>query len=312
MMRLSDAVKGLPGRLVSDGEFQCIAYATEREQESFLTFFEKAKFASALENPNISCILTVEEMLEYIPAHIRGVFVCDAPRTQMFALHNRLAENRDYVGDSFETRIGEGCSISPLAVIDPQNVVIGDRVVIEPFVQIKGRVTIGNDVVIRAGAVLGGKGFSFAHNAAGENVSVKDTAQIILEDGVEIFEQASVSTGIFPWEKTVIGANTKLDTKAFVAHGSHVGRNCLIVAGACICGNCRIGDHVWVGAGAIVSNRIHIGDHARVSLGAVVTKHVPAGMTVSGNFAIEHKMFLHNLKKSIEGYDEYEHESTTH
>lgn len=311
-MRLSEAVKGMPGTLISDGEFQCISYATEREQQNFLTFFEKAKFASALENPNISCILTVESMLEHIPPHIRGVFVCDAPRTQMFALHNRLAEDPEYVGQRFETRIGQDCVISPLAAIDTHNVIIGDRVTIEPFVQIKGRVTIGNDVVIRAGAVLGGKGFSFAHNAAGENVSVTDTAQIILEDGVEIFEQASVSTGIFPWEKTIIGKGSKLDTKAFVAHGSHVGKNCLIVAGSCICGNCKIGDNVWIGAGAIVSNRITIGDNARVSLGAVVTKHVPAGMTVSGNFAIEHKLFLHNLKKSIEEYDEYEHESTTH
>ena len=312
MMRLSDAVQGLPGRLVSDGEFRCIAYATEREQTAFLTFFEKAKFASALENPNISCILTREELLPHIPPHIQGVFVCDAPRTQMFALHEKLAQDPAYVGESLPTRVGKDCSISPLAAIDAQNVIIGDRVTVEPFVQIKGRVTIGNDVVLRAGAVVGGKGFSFAQNAAGENVSVTDTASIVLEDGVELFEQACISTGIFPWEKTVIGANTKLDTKAFVGHGSHVGKNSLIVAGACICGNCRIGDNVWVGPGAIVSNRMTVGDRARVSLGAVVTRPVPAGMTVSGNFAVEHKMFLHNLKKSIEEYDEYEHESTTH
>ena len=70
--------------------------------------------------------------------------------------------------------------------------------------------------------------------------------------------------------------------------------------GSRCCGNSRVGDHVWVGVGAIVSNRVRVGDGARVSLGSVVTKEVPAGQTVSGNFAIDHQKFLSNLKKSLE------------
>ncbi len=61
-----------------------------------------------------------------------------------------------------------------------------------------------------------------------------------------------------------------------------------------------IGEHFWAGLNATISNRITIGDHARVSLGAVVTKDIPSNTTVSGNFAIEHQRFLHNLKASLE------------
>lgn len=298
-MRLSDVVGNLSGRLLSDGVFKSIAFATEQEQDCFLTFLEKEKFLSALDNPNVSCVLTTEELAGKLPAHIQGVFVCSRPKAALFELHNCLAEHEEYVGASFPTVVGRDCNISPLASIDKENVVIGNRVVIEPFVVIKGRVTIGNDVVIRSGAVLGCKGFSFSKDEEGRNYSVTDTAEIVIEDGVEIFEQVAISTGIFPWEKTVIGENTKIDAQCHVGHGAHVGKNCLLAEGSRCCGNSRIGDHVWVGVGAIVSNRVQVGDGARVSIGSVATKEVSAGATVTGNFAIDHQKFLQNLKESI-------------
>ena len=298
-MRLSELTKDIPGSLIQDGEFICIAFATEREQPSFLTFLEKEKFLGALENPNISCVLTTPELAHQVPSHIQGIFTCERPKTTLFAIHNALAEDEAYVGKSFETRVGENCRISPLCYIDPQNVTIGNNVTIEPFAVIKGRVTIGNDVTIRSHAAIGCKGFSFSKNENGQNQSVIDTAQIVIEDHAEIFEQAAISTGIFPWEKTVIGRNTKIDTQSFIAHGSHIGDNCLIVEGTRCCGNCHIGHDVWIGAGAVICNRMTIGDGTRVSLGAVVTKNVPAGATVSGNFAIDHQKFLQNLKESI-------------
>lgn len=298
-MRLSEAVQGLQGQLISDGEFHCLAFATEREQTRFLTFLEREKFLASLENPNISCVLAVPELAERVPAHIRGVFVCRQPKAALFDIHNAMASREEYTGPSFPTKIGKDCRISPLAAIDRENVVIGDRTIIEPFVVIKGRVVIGSDVVIRAGTVIGCKGFSFSKDEGGNNIVVADTAQIVIEDRVELFEQTAVSTGIFPWEKTVIGKNTKVDTQCFIAHGTRIGKNCLIASGGRICGNARLGDNVWVGASAVVSNRVSIGDGARVSIGAVATKNVPAGETVTGNFAVSHEAFLRNLKASL-------------
>ena len=170
---------------------------------------------------------------------------------------------------------------------------------IEPFAVVKGRVSIGDGVVIHSGAVIGCKGFSFAKDQSDANIPVVDTARIVIEKDAEIFDLASVSTGIFPWEKTVIGENSRIDTRCFIAHSTHIGRNCLIAAGGLCCGNTQIGDDVWIGAGAVVSNRVSIGSHARVSIGAVVTKDVPAGETVTGNFAIPHQTFMRNLKLSL-------------
>ena len=298
-MKMSVAVDGMPGVLLSDGNFNDIAFATEKEITGFLTFLEKEKFVGALQSTNISCILTTPELAGKIPSHVQGVFLCERPKETLFMIHNRLAENEAYVGKSFPTKLGENCNISPLAYIAAENVEIGNNVTIEPFSVIKGRVRIGDNVVIRSHVSVGCKGFSFTKNSYGENISVTDTAQIIIEDNVELFEHVTISTGIFPWERTVIGKNTKVDTQSFVAHGCKVGRNCLLVAGSICCGNCVIGDDVWIGAGAILSNRITVERGARVSLGAVVTQNVAADTTVTGNFAINHQLFLKNLKQSL-------------
>jgi len=74
----------------------------------------------------------------------------------------------------------------------------------------------------------------------------------------------------------------------------------MIAGRSVISGNCSIGENVFLGVGAVISNRITIGDGARVSLGSVVTKDVPAGQTVTGNFAVDHRKFLSNLRKSLE------------
>lgn len=298
-MRLSEEVRGLKGTLISDGEFQSIAFATEKEQAHFLTFLEREKFLPHLENPNISCALIAPEFADKVPAHIQGVYVCDRPKSALFHLHNALVHRKEYVGESFPSVTGKNCNISPLAFIDSKNVIIGNDVTIEPFVVIKGRVHIGNHVVIHSGTVIGGKGFSFSKDESGNNTPVTDTAGIIIEDYVEIFENVNVSRGIFPWEISVIGENTKIDAQCQIAHGLRIGKNCLLANGCRCCGNCRIGDNTWIGVGAIVSNRVKVGSNVRVSIGAVTTKDVPDGATVTGNFAIPHATFMRNLKASL-------------
>lgn len=296
-MKLSEVVKDYPGRLISDGEFGSIAFATDPAPAGFLTFMEREKFLPALDRPEISCVLVTEELADRVPAHIQGIFVCHSPKATLFHIHNQLATHEEYVGPSVPTTVGKDCQISPLAYIAPENVTIGDRVVIEPFVTIYGRITIGDDVVIRSGAVIGSKGFSFSKDDDGHNVSVKDAGRIIIGKNVDVFSNAAVETPPFPWDYTSVGDYTKVDALAQVGHGCIIGENCLLAEGSCCCGNSRLGANTWIGVGAVVSNRIHVGANARVSLGAVVTRNVPDGQTVSGNFAIEHHRFLSHLKR---------------
>ena len=299
-MKLSTVAAYLDGTLLREGDFYRLAFATEQEQTGFVTFLEREKFLPILcENTGVSCVLCTPELADKIPEHL-GVFICRQPKAALFQLHNELAQDERYTGQHFPTRCGSGCTISPLAVIPERDVVIGDRVTIEPFVVLKGRVTIEDDVIIRSGSVIGCKGFSFSKDEKGRNVAVVDTAEVLLHSHVEIFEYVCISTGIFPWELTVVGENTKVDAQCHIGHGAHIGTNCLLAEGSRCCGNSRVGDHTWIGVGAVVSNRVRVGANSRVSIGAVATKDVPTGQTVTGNFAIDHARFMKNLKASIE------------
>lgn len=46
-------------------------------------------------------------------------------------------------------------------------------------------------------------------------------------------------------------------------------------------------------------NGIEIGVNARVNMGAVVSKPVLSGQSVTGNFAIEHKVFIEDIKTRV-------------
>ena len=73
-MKLSEAVRGVSGTLAADGEFSCIAFATEQEQSQFLTFLEKEKFLPALDNSKISCVLTTSALAEKIRRPRSGIY----------------------------------------------------------------------------------------------------------------------------------------------------------------------------------------------------------------------------------------------
>lgn len=196
------------------------------------------------------------------------------------------------------TKIGQSCKINPLAVIPEQNVVIGDDVTVEPFVVIRERTIIGNRVMIRAGAIVGGSYYDYTPKNGGL-LGAESCGVIEIGDEVELLEKVCVERGIFPWERTMIGRSSKLAVNCGIGHGSHIGENCRIAGKALCCGNCRIGNHVWIRPCTVISNRRVIGGNARVTIGSVVVENVPAGAVYTGNFAIPHQQFMRNYMTSL-------------
>lgn len=297
-MKLSELAKQLRMdvvRVERDCEVSSIELCSKIGGTAALTFLAKEKFLPDIAVEGVAGVICPPELAEAIPPE-KGLLVTDDPKFAFYVLHNHWVDRQPK--EQIPTVIGKNASISPEAYIAPYNVVIGDDVVIEPGAVIQEHVTIGDRVWICAGTMIGIRSFSPARYRD-QAIMLKDCGRTVIDDDVEICAQCGIAQGILKEDVTYLGKGVKLDNMIHVGHGTQLGARTFVAAGAQIAGNVEIGEDVWIGVNATISNRIRIGDRARVSLGAVVTKHVPAGETVSGNFAIPHKKFLENLKASL-------------
>ncbi|MCI5920248.1 MAG: UDP-3-O-(3-hydroxymyristoyl)glucosamine N-acyltransferase [Roseburia sp.] len=294
-MKLSKIVEEIDGKLIADGEFEEMNYCTAEVEKDFLTFMENPKFVEKI-SPYVTCIICTEELKDRLPEHIRGIFISEEPKFCFHKLFHKMNQNR--VKEDKKTHIGQNCKISPMAVVAENNVIIGDNVTIEPFVMVNENVTIEDGCIIHSNVVIGGRSFSEARSRNGEMCGLDNMGNTVIEKNVEIMSGTHIAQGIWKDDITHIGENSRIDAMCHIGHGVSIGNSVLIAAGAVIGGNTRIGDNAWVGINATVSNRLKIGENARVSLGAVVTKDVEQDMTVTGNFAIEHRKFIEQIKEN--------------
>ncbi|MCF0127447.1 MAG: hypothetical protein HUJ70_02705 [Pseudobutyrivibrio sp.] len=294
-MRLSDYRDQLNIKILRDGEFDTLGNCTDGIEVSFLSFLGKERFLDKMSS-RISCLITTAELADKIPESIKGLAVAEDPKLEYVTLHNLLSKEEAYVGKSFATIIGKNCDISPLAVVPKENVIIGDDVTIGPFTVIHERTEIGNRVTIRENCIIGGKTFNYATPEGEQLVPMIDCGKVIIEDDVDIYGLTYIDSCPLPTETTRFMKGTQIGACVHVAHGSQIGEKAMIPCGADIAGNCRIGSEVFMGPSAVISNRITVGDGAHITLGSVVTKNVEPHQTVSGNFAVEHKKFIKEVK----------------
>lgn len=298
MMRLFDSVASLACgdvAFISDGEFDALEQCTRVRGERALTFLESEKYLPALDDKRISCVICTPELRGAIPEHIAGVVLTSAPKVLFFKLHNRLEAERQRV----PSQIDPAAQISPLACIAPHNVIIEKDVIIEPFVVINENSVIQSGTRICSGTTIGAQGFTVVKESGDVAFIVHDAGRTVIGPRVQIGSNCTIERGALQNDVTQIGQCCMIDNGVLVGHGTVIGKRGLIAAETIISGNCTFGDRIWIGVNGTISNAINVGDDARISLGAVVTKDVPAGATVTGNFAIDHQRFMQNLKQSI-------------
>ena len=306
MIRLSE-VCGSSLTLLREGEFDSLGLCGAKAGIRLLTFCGSPKFLRmALKNPDVSCLMVPPELAETALAAgpERGVCTAADLRSDFFKLHNTLCGpewKERYAGPDRPSVIDKTAKIDPRAVIASENVTIGPNTVIEAGVVIYGKTAVGADCIVRSGSVLGGSGLEFIRMGSEGILGVEHIGRLTIGDRVEIQYNCNVSRSLFPWHETRIGNDTKIESLVHIAHGSHIGERGLIAASACICGSAEIGDDVWIGPNATVSSEVKVGDKARVTLGAAAVSDVPAGSAVSGNFAIDHELFMEDHLRKLRG-----------
>jgi UDP-3-O-[3-hydroxymyristoyl] glucosamine N-acyltransferase len=176
--------------------------------------------------------------------------------------------------------LGEGVSIGPCAVIGENArigtgtrieagavvgdcVQIGDHCRIYPRAVIYPGTTLGNRVVVHAGAVLGADGFGYVRdNTTGAYTQFPQQGTLLIEDDVEIGANSTIDRGAL--KRTRIGRGTKIDNLVHVGHNCDIGEDVILVTGVGISGSCTVGD------GAVIAGQVGIGDHATVGPGVIL------------------------------------------
>lgn len=180
--------------------------------------------------------------------------------------------------------IGKGCYIGPYTIIG--NAIIGDHTYIDSNVRIYDDVEIGDYCVIKSGAVLGGAGFGYEKDEAGNRFRFPQIGKLLLGDYVEVGSNTCIDRGALV--DTVIGNYTKINNLCHIAHNNKIGQNVMITACVNISGSNIIDDNVWIAPNSSIRGWVHIEEGATIGMGAVVVKNVPKCETWVGNPA--HKL----------------------
>ncbi len=152
--------------------------------------------------------------------------------------------------------IGAGTSVGAGAVIGA-GVRIGEHCRVYPRVVMYPGVTLGDRVIVHAGAVLGADGFGYVRDAqTGEYLQFPQQGTLIVEDDVEIGANTTIDRGAL--KETRISRGVKLDNLVHVGHNVRVGKNVVIAAQTGVSGSSVIGDD------AIVGGQVGIGDHVEI------------------------------------------------
>jgi UDP-3-O-[3-hydroxymyristoyl] glucosamine N-acyltransferase len=149
--------------------------------------------------------------------------------------------------------------------------------------------TLGEQVWLNPGAVVGSEGFGFVPDDD-LPIKISQVGTVVIEDHVEIGANTCVDRAALG--ETRVGRGAKLDNLCQVGHGAHIGPANLLVAYAGVAGSSHLGRAVTLAARASVLEHLRIGDRVTVAGHSLVSKDVAAGENVSGVPARHHADWL--------------------
>ena len=150
-------------------------------------------------------------------------------------------------------RIGRDCSLFPGVVVYP-GVSVGDR------------------VIVHAGAVLGSDGFGYVIEKSGVRNKFPQLGTLDIGDDVEIGANSTVDRGAL--KATVIGSGTKIDNLCHIGHNCRLGSNSTISALAAFASGTVIGDRVTVGGHVVTAGDVRIVDDVVIGGNSGIIKGV--------------------------------------
>ncbi|VAX29058.1 UDP-3-O-[3-hydroxymyristoyl] glucosamine N-acyltransferase [hydrothermal vent metagenome] len=286
-----------------------------KAESNHITFIGSNKYVCQWENSK-ACAAIVNENLKIEPGENRALIKVKNADLAMA----KLLEVFDPGPPKFDVDIhsaavvhqsaivGKGCKIGAGSYVG-KNVVLGDEVVIYPNVTILDETKIGNGTIIWSGTVIrerceigsncifhnnvsiGADGFGYRPSEDGRGlVKIPQIGNVVIGNNVEIGANSCVDRGKF--SSTIIGDGCKIDNLVQIAHNCVLGRSCIMAGNSGLAGSVTLEDGVMMGGAVSVIDHITIHTGAVIGAGSFVIKDVPAGQTVLGHPAQDHKRML--------------------
>jgi UDP-3-O-[3-hydroxymyristoyl] glucosamine N-acyltransferase len=165
-----------------------------------------------------------------------------------------VVAERAQIGES--TRIGVGSAIG-------SGVKIGRQCEIYPNVTIYPGTTLGDRVIVHAGAVLGSDGFGYVRDRkTGHYEKFPQAGRLVIEDDVEIGANATIDRGAL--DETRIRRGTKIDNLVHIGHNCQIGEDVVIAAQTGLSGS------IVIENGVVLGGQVGIGEHARIGEGVLL------------------------------------------
>ncbi len=300
---VADIARWVGGEIVGDGKVKITGCAGIKEaRHGDITFVVNDKYASLAESSAASAIIVPRQVTLPGKVFIRvdnpslaftdvmRRILPDAARHFPKGIHPTAVVAADAV-------LGKGVALGPFTVVEAgasigegavvyghcyigHKTSVGAQCLIYPGVILREEISVGNRVIIQPGAVLGSDGYGFV-TVDGKHIKLPQVGTVIIEDDVEIGANVTIDRARF--DKTVIGAGTKIDNLVHIAHNVIVGKHCLIVAQVGISGSTVLGNYVILAGQAGLIGHLKIGDGAVVAAQSGVLRDIKAGEQVFGS-----------------------------
>ena len=286
-MTLQELIEELGGNLVQgDPEWMVDGVNAPEKASAFdLAFADSdASVPSALASNAGVVVLKPGAVREY--PHAKCIIESDQPKlwfakaAKLVTKHIHIAGIAHSAVIAPDAKVDPGVVVGPCAVIGShvkigdatlidagvvigEGVKIGEHCHLHPRVVIYPGTTLGNRVIVHAGAVLGADGFGYVRDSlTGEHTQFPQQGTLTIEDDVEIGANSTIDRGAL--EATRIRRGVKIDNLVHIGHNCDIGENVIVVALTGISGSCT------VGKGAVLAGQVGMGDHAHVGPGVIL------------------------------------------
>ncbi|MBV7434312.1 UDP-3-O-(3-hydroxymyristoyl)glucosamine N-acyltransferase [Cardiobacteriaceae bacterium TAE3-ERU3] len=313
-IKLDDIAKQIGAKLIGDGALVINGAGTIDDGHiGEIGFLAESRYAKYATDTKLSALLVAEEVdtpaaqlvVKDVKTAWKKVAQCFESSAQSIGIHSNA-----YIADG--VKIGEDVSIAAGAVIEA-GVSIGDRCVIGANVVIESGVTVGADGYIAAGArllrktvigerafidcgaVIGSRGFGYAHTGSRWE-AVAQLGGVRIGDDVDIGANTTIDCGAI--RDTVLEDGVKLDNLIQVGHNVHIGAHTIIAGNCVIAGSVRFGKHCVVGGASVFAGHIQICDGAQFTGHSSVSKSITKpGLYCSALTVMPHRQWARFVGK---------------